>query len=120
MGIAKMTQGAVLLLVALTARPAAAGSDDWVRMSGPEIGELLTDRSARYESASQHFYASGRTLYDAGRPSWGYWRVEGDEYCSQWPPGDLWDCYSVDRGKGDMIRFVARDGSTSEGQMLSE
>ena len=115
-----MTQGAVFAAGLMVGTSLIAGEVAWRPMAGAEITQVLTDRSAQYEGAKQHFYASGRTLYDSGRTSWGYWRVEGDQYCSQWPPGDLWSCYSMDRANHDMIRFVAADGSATEGQMLSE
>jgi hypothetical protein len=34
-------------------------------------------------------------LYSDGRDSWGYWRVEDDRYCSQWPPQQGWACYRM-------------------------
>ncbi len=88
---------------------------EWEAMSGSEIVAILAEKTLLYDGATQHFYASGRTLYDAGRPSWGYWEARGDQYCSQWPPGDLWACYKVERD-GDRVRFVAIDGSATEGR----
>ena len=83
--------GAIVLAVSIPA--ALAG--DWQALSGPEIEEALDDRKLRYAAATQTFYKSGKTLYDAGRPSWGYWRIQGDRYCSQWPPNAGWDCYGL-------------------------
>ena len=40
-----------------------------------------------------------------GRESWGEWRVDDNQYCSQWPPQGLWACYHMDRS-GDKIRFI--------------
>jgi len=91
------------LLLALCT-PAAA--QDWTPLSGPEITAALTDRVLIYPEARQDFRASGRTLYTyKGRDSWGYWEVRGDQYCSQWPPSDLWACYDMDRS-GERFRFV--------------
>ena len=89
-------------------------ASDWTILAGKEITDALSERTLRYEAAMQVFYASGRTLYDAGTESWGYWQVRGDQYCSQWPPSGLWDCYDVAR-QGDTIRFVGSDGSFSDG-----
>ena len=89
----------------------------WAAMSGAEITAALTERALKYSMATQKFYASGRTLYDAGRPSWGYWRVEGDEYCSQWPPSDLWACYRMER-LGDQLRFVGEQGEKTVGDFF--
>ena len=60
--------------------------------------------------------ASGRTLYHAGRDSWGYWIVRGDLYCSQWPPSDRWDCYGMTRA-GDNIRFTDGFGNVTQGRI---
>jgi hypothetical protein len=88
---------------------------DWVTLSRSEIGETLSDRKLVYDGATQVFYASGRTLYNAGRDSWGYWQVRGDSYCSQWPPSGLWDCYQLDIGPAGQLRFVGSGGSFSTG-----
>ncbi len=101
-----------LLLLTLTTLPARA--EEWAPLDTAGITAALTERTYAYEGATQTFYASGRTFYEAGRPSWGYWRAEGDQYCSQWPPGDLWTCYDM-TASGDRIRFVAADGSFTEG-----
>ena len=91
-------------LLLFCATPVAA--QDWVPLDGAGIAAALTDRVVAYENARQDFRASGRTLYSfGGRDSWGYWRVEGDLYCSQWPPSDLWTCYAVEVA-GDRVRFV--------------
>ncbi|WP_234417136.1 hypothetical protein [Loktanella sp. Alg231-35] len=92
----------------------AVTAQEWRALSGAEIAAALTDRSLTYPNATQHFYASGRTLYNAGQDSWGYWAVRGDQYCSQWPPGALWDCYDM-AVMGDALRFVGADGSTTDG-----
>ena len=105
---------AVILAVLL---PAAALADDWAPLDGATITEALTDQWLKYTAARQHFGADGQTLYDAGRPSWGSWAVRGDQYCSVWPPSDLWTCYDV-RQNDDVIRFVASDGSFSDGTLV--
>lgn len=82
-------------------------------MRGDEIRAALEGRKLQYDNACQDFRKSGRTLYNAGRDSWGYWRVEGDQYCSQWPPHDLWACYKMDR-RGERLRFVGRGDDITE------
>jgi hypothetical protein len=87
-------------------------------LDGPAIEAALEARTVDYEDANgtwQRFYASGRTLYNAGRDSWGYWAVRGDQYCSQWPPGDLWACYDF-AVNGDRIRFISDEGGITEGR----
>ena len=109
-----------LALLGLLALAGPATAESWVAMSGEDILAALTDREAVYDGAKQHFYASGRTLYDAGTPSWGYWQVRGDKYCSQWPPADDWDCYLMDSAKNGMIRFTSEFGGTTEGKLLGD
>ena len=63
--------------------------------------------------------ASGRTLYNTGRDSWGYWQVRGDQYCSMWPPSDLWACYDMAR-RGDVLRFFGAAGDSTDGTLRAE
>ncbi|WP_299657239.1 hypothetical protein [uncultured Tateyamaria sp.] len=100
------------LLLVLCASPAMA--EEWVPMTGGEIRAALTGRTLVYPDTTQDFRVSGRTLYiHKGRESWGYWRIEDDQYCSQWPPNDLWACYGMDR-KGEALRFVGDGGDITE------
>ena len=79
----------------------------WEPLGGQEIELALKGRGLIYDNATKHFYASGRTLYHSGRDSWGYWRVEGDEYCSQWPPADGWACYRLARNANSTaLKFI--------------
>ncbi|WP_375230831.1 hypothetical protein [Roseobacter sp. S98] len=91
----------------------AALAEAWTPLNGDDVRAALTDRKLQYANAWQEFRASGRTLYNAGADSWGYWRVEGDLYCSQWPPSDLWACYALERS-GDKLRFVGRGDDITE------
>lgn len=102
------------ILVAMIIAPAMLWAEDWRALKGAEIAVALTDRDLIYANATQRFYASGRTLYDAGQESWGYWAVRGDQYCSQWPPSDGWDCYDMAQS-GAVLRFIGPDGSTIDG-----
>ncbi len=99
----------------LIGMPMSLSAEDlnWMPMDGEEIREALTDRVLRYGTSWQDFRASGRTLYNAGADSWGYWQVQNDQYCSQWPPSDLWACYAMDR-RGDTLRFVSQAGDMIE------
>ena len=98
------------LLLMLWPMVAAA---DWQALSGPEIEAALSGQRLIYEKAWQEFRPSGRTLYNAGRDSWGYWQVRDDAYCSQWPPSDLWTCYRVEV-VGSLIRFLGEAGDVTE------
>ncbi|WP_299615968.1 hypothetical protein [uncultured Tateyamaria sp.] len=89
-------------------------AEEWVPMTGGEIRAALTGRTLAYPDTTQDFRVSGRTLYiHKGRESWGYWRIEDDRYCSQWPPNDLWACYGMDR-RGEALRFVGDGGDITE------
>ena len=94
-------------LIALLLAPFSAHAEGvWTTMSGEEIMVALTDKKFRYKDASQVFRASGKTLYTPGRArKLGEWRVEDNEYCSQWPPQGLWACYHMDRSD-DKVRFI--------------
>lgn len=74
----------------------------------------LEGLTLRYADGFQEFRAGGATLYGAGNPSLGYWHDEAGSYCSQWPPNDRWTCYGLER-EGDHVRFIAADGSFTEG-----
>ncbi|MFV2003435.1 MAG: hypothetical protein ACC619_10700 [Paracoccaceae bacterium] len=102
------------ILAMLAAGGAAA--QEWQPMSGAEIGEMLTDNRLTYDGAVQDFYASGRTLYNAGRDSWGSWQVRAGQYCSLWPPVDRWDCYDMTRA-GDAVQFIDARGNITEGRL---
>ena len=110
-----MWRNALVLLVLAT--PLAA--EDWVALSGAEIETALTGKKLQYAGAWQDFRASGRTLYNAGRDSWGYWAIRDDQYCSQWPPQALWDCYDV-AAKGDQIRFIGAHNDVTDGVFVTE
>lgn len=84
-------------------------------LDGVGITVALTDRVLVYDGgAVQDFRASGRTLYDSGSPSWGYWEVRGDQYCSLWPPSAVWECYTVEDMDGAIV-FVGASGDRTTG-----
>lgn len=106
----------IIWALVLLAGPGAAG--DWQVLRGEAVRNALAARVLGYAGGeTQTFFADGRTLYDASSPSWGRWRVDGDLYCSQWPPADRWDCYGVERNGLD-IRFVAVGGSVTVGRYV--
>ena len=70
------------LLAVLVCLSGPVLADEWRPLSGDEIATALTDRDLVYPNAKQRFYASGRTLYNAGQDSWGYWAVRGDQYAA--------------------------------------
>lgn len=87
-------------------------------LKAAEISTLLTDIVLQGESngqpANQIFQKSGATFYNAGgSQSQGTWKVEGDQYCSVWPPNPSWACYDVARD-GDRVTFIAKSGKRTE------
>ncbi len=95
-----------------------AGAQTWDAVTETDaIVALLTAQDLVYEDgATQSFRPSGRTLYTFGEPSWGHWRVMNGQYCSQWPPGDDWDCYDLSHDGGVQVRFSDAWGNHSVGQ----
>jgi hypothetical protein len=101
----------------------AAGTalaEDWTRLTGPEITGALSARLLSYgNGGTQNFHSDGSTLYESGPPSTGRWRVEGDRYCSVWPPQEHWACYDIDRSASGLeIRFIADDGTETVGRYV--
>ena len=104
------------VVLAAVLLPSLCTAEEWRGLAGDEIRAALEGRRVVYESGAwQEFRTSGRTLYNAGRDSWGYWQVRGDTYCSMWPPSDLWACYRVE-GTQDGIRFIGASGDVTEGR----
>ena len=112
-----MRQWSVIAGLVLVAGSAMAG-DGWTRLKGAEVTAALAARSVLYaDGASQDFRADGGTTYTKDRPTLGQWRVQGDNYCSVWPPSDRWVCYSVERSAdGLSVRFIAADGGATTGR----
>ena len=89
----------------------------WADADLPAAKEDLVGRTVVYAGGeTQDFRASGRTLYDAGAPSWGYWEMRDGRYCSQWPPVRDWDCYAVTLSPdGKRLQFVDEWGNETIG-----
>lgn len=99
----------------LSLRPGLAPAEEWTLLDTAGVETALTDRKVVYDSGAwQEFRASGRTLYNAGEDSWGYWGVRDGRYCSMWPPSDLWACYDL-QYDGARIRFVGEAGDITIG-----
>ncbi|MCV6583901.1 MAG: hypothetical protein OIF47_00050 [Marinibacterium sp.] len=108
-----MRRIALILLAFMLPLPAFAG---WVRLDGAAVRDALSGQKVIYDSGAwQTFASAGRTLYNAGHDSWGYWTVRNGRYCSQWPPSNGWVCYAVERD-GQRVRFVAESGATTTGR----
>jgi hypothetical protein len=92
-----------------------------VKISGAVVAQLLQDVELTANDGSKNiaqiFQKSGVTLYIVnGQQSQGFWRVEGDKYCSQWPPSEHWDCFDMTRN-GNLIAFISVSGKRYEMQL---
>ena len=95
--------------------PVAALAAEWRALDGPAITMALSARVLGYADGTlQDFFADGRTLSGSSN---GRWKVDGDRYCSIWPPSDNWTCYAVDADGLD-IRFTSPDGTQSIGRYV--
>lgn len=104
-----------IALTLLLLLPCGVLAGDWQTLDAEGVREALEGRKVLYTSGAwQDFRTSGRTLYNAGQDSWGYWRVEEGQYCSTWPPSDLWACYDV-QSDGVGLRFVGAAGDVTDG-----
>lgn len=82
-----------LLIIALSVVSAHAAER---QLSGKEIGKLLPTIIALGVQTKQSFNTTGTTTHSKSDIySHGRWRVQGDRYCSQWPPAEMWVCYDV-------------------------
>ena len=92
-----------------------AGPGQCETLNGAAITQALAGHKFAYDDGTSQLFADdGRTLFFArdSSESIGHWRVEGDQYCSVWPPSDHWACYDVTQD-GGQIGFVSGDGSVS-------
>jgi hypothetical protein len=105
------------MILVLWANPLFAG--DWHKLNTEGITNALTARVLQYSNATQNFFADGRTLYESPMPSWGKWRAQNDQYCSVWPPQNIWVCYDIERDEtGLHIRFVSNSGAKTTGTYI--
>lgn len=83
-----------------------------VKMDGSAIMRALSGKSVAGNQDGrkwrQEFMADGATVYYEGnQPSPGRWKVDGDQYCSLWPPSEKWDCYDMAMD-GEEILFMPK------------
>ena len=106
-----------MMTAALLLWAGMAQAEEWRALDGGAIKAALEGRSLNYGDASQNFDVGGLTVYFADEPTTGQWRVDGNQYCSQWPPSDRWDCYGVEAKEG-ALRFIGADGSVTQGTYM--
>ncbi len=117
--------GACVAVVAL-GLPAATQAAERT-LAGAEIEALLkgstVDGEATKGRSLQYFDPTGSTTYQGPgeAPSAGRWRVQGDKYCSSWPPSDGWSCYAVEADPDatpPTITFVGDSGKKYPGILV--
>jgi len=108
--VSKLFLTAILVLVASNTLA------QQVSLTSDEIVRYLSDREIEGNQNGmvwrQTFSADGRTSYEevnGSRPSAGRWKAQNDEYCSQWPPSDIWSCYKM-TAEEDRLTFIPRTG----------
>ena len=73
--------------------PTTATAEDWQHLTAQAIKLALTARVVALDGgATQRFNEDASTIYTTTHPSTGAWRIDGPQYCSQWPPPDRWSC----------------------------
>ncbi len=104
------------LIVAGSLLPTLAIAEEWTPLfEDAAIQEALADRMVRYDALTyQIFGAAGDTQYITERASEGRWAARGGQYCSVWPPSDVWTCYDF-AVSGNSVRFIGSDRSVSVG-----
>lgn len=116
-----------ILPILLSLYPGNAGAAQEQLLQAPEIISLLANQKVKGEDFEQSFgdptgHASASTTYwQGGNASFGRWRVEGDAYCSQWPPTEFWTCYKVatyDENALKHVIWIASDGSRYIGHIV--
>lgn len=115
-----MNMGGALLLVffaLILSLPSLAAE---MPLSGAEIEAALAGNSVvgvkDGNTWRQTFEINGRTMYfaESAPPSNGKWRVEGDTYCSLWPPQGRWSCYGVTGDLGSRSRTITFVGASGD------
>jgi len=86
------------------------------------ILQTLTGAVVEGANWKQSFDLGGVTTYEAeGKRQTGRWDVQGDQYCSMWPPSDQWSCYAVTEEVGadaTTISWIRADGSRESGHLV--
>jgi hypothetical protein len=107
-----------MIVMAATVWPLAAWAQDWTRLDDAGIRAALAGRVLAYDAHTrQAFHPDGATRYYTERVADGLWDVRDGQFCSQWPPSDGWECYTVDIS-GQDVRFVGASGHVSTGRFL--
>lgn len=90
-------------------------------LDGPHILSTLRGAEVTGPDWSQSFLDGGATIYTSkGNQSNGRWDVRGDEYCSLWPPSDVWACYAMTISATDDVTWISADGARTTGHLTKK
>lgn len=112
-GLKEGMMRAVAMMI-LLASPAVA--EDWVLvLDDAGVTAALAGRTLIYDAYTQQtFGPDGDTTYITERASDGRWAARAGQYCSVWPPSDIWACYDLHLS-GERVKFIGSDRSESIG-----
>lgn len=109
-----MKYQSLFLVLCLYSNSAAAKE---TKLEGVALRDLLNDitltTTENGRVIEQVFQSSGATFtvdVKTKALSQGFWRLEGDKYCSQWPPSEHWSCYDVFENDLGVV-FVSSSGT---------
>jgi hypothetical protein len=90
------------------------------KLNAEDIRIILADTrwiSVGEERATEQvFQSSGATFtidIETKALSQGFWRIDGDKYCSVWPPSKHWSCYDMFKHSEGVV-FVSSSGTRYE------
>ncbi len=84
------------------------------KLTGAAMQTILYDKILYAKDTEQIFQKSGVTFYSTGgNQSQGNWKIDGEQYCSQWPPNQAWTCYGMTQD-GNKITFISKSGERTE------
>ncbi len=107
-----------MIALILLSLPGSAAAQDWVLQDDAGIMAALGGKTVRYDAYTvQHFGRGGDTQFVTERAADGRWAARGDQYCSVWPPSDVWACYDF-YVAGQDVQFIGSDRSVSQGTIL--
>jgi hypothetical protein len=106
----------VIVLLTLVLISATASAEE-KKLDGPTLRDFLSGITLTSTETGrvidQVFQESGVTFtvdIETRAQSQGFWRIEDDKYCSQWPPSEHWSCYVV-FGNDQGVVFVSSNGT---------
>jgi hypothetical protein len=76
------------------------------------LGDITLSSTETGRDIEQVFQSSGATFTidtETKQQSQGFWKLQGDKYCSQWPPSENWECFDV-YGNDQGVVFVSSYG----------